>query len=426
MKLYAQPLTQYLHHSLCTTINLSKYNQITQKPTLSTLRNYNQLYYSFKITPITINYISFGIHAIALLSSPQTTSVPEIMTDAESTMQPFTPVRGNYHQGHYTFKHSGVQCVPNSVVSVIYSTIKDVHSWTPDDLDSILYVGDKLYGDMKPSLQRNETHFVVSRLPHTIHVFDTRYVLDTAQEPLPGIINRNGNNETLGILHSLYDAFHISLTTFKACCVTFNCATFAVITTDAAYYVFDSHSRNATGIVDPDGASILLRFTSIQELCEHCYNLALSMNVTINTQFDVTGINVYCEHTAQVIQTTHAPITTTQSTQAETLVKTIYPSVSTIIHQTDAVQVVETILSISHYLPLTAEDKIRLCTILGIQTKQTKSTIPHYTCLQISAPLKTRAITSDGNCFFRCISYAISNSEKYHHQVRTRHQSYTN
>ncbi len=67
---------------------------------------------------------------------------------------------------------------------------------------------------------------------------------------------------------------------------------FAVIAEDGIYYVFDSHSRNVHGSQVQDGTSIMMRAVSWHGVYRYCLNLAQSMNLSVNEQFEITGVNL--------------------------------------------------------------------------------------------------------------------------------------
>ena len=59
-----------------------------------------------------------------------------------------TCVQGNFHQGdHREFqaRSVGKQCVANSIIAIIYSTVLPLKNWEAKNLDSILRSGDRLY-----------------------------------------------------------------------------------------------------------------------------------------------------------------------------------------------------------------------------------------------------------------------------------------
>ena len=55
-------------------------------------------------------------------------------------------MQGTFHQGNPRFgETAGLQCVCNSLMSIVWSSIKQISYWRPQDLDNILINGDILY-----------------------------------------------------------------------------------------------------------------------------------------------------------------------------------------------------------------------------------------------------------------------------------------
>ena len=59
-------------------------------------------------------------------------------------------VKGNFSQNSIIFDgiEIGLQCVPNSVMSLIYNTLKPSHLWEAEDLDKVLQSGNILYNSI--------------------------------------------------------------------------------------------------------------------------------------------------------------------------------------------------------------------------------------------------------------------------------------
>uniref|UniRef100_UPI00358F4C43 uncharacterized protein n=1 Tax=Myxine glutinosa TaxID=7769 RepID=UPI00358F4C43 len=74
------------------------------------------------------------------------------------------------------------------------------------------------------------------------------------------------------------------------------------------FYVFDPHSRGRHGTRVPDGTSVLIKYTSLSEVHEHCQKLAASMSVSCeNCQFEVTGMDVDVRNEQSGAQQTTVP-----------------------------------------------------------------------------------------------------------------------
>ena len=59
-------------------------------------------------------------------------------------------VKGNFSRSSIIFDGIGIglQCVPNSVMSLIYNTLKPSHLWEAEDLDKVLQSGNILYNSI--------------------------------------------------------------------------------------------------------------------------------------------------------------------------------------------------------------------------------------------------------------------------------------
>ena len=58
-------------------------------------------------------------------------------------------IQGSHHQGHVRYGRSAVmQCTSNAYLAIIFSTIKNIHTWKPFDLDYILEHGDRVFKDV--------------------------------------------------------------------------------------------------------------------------------------------------------------------------------------------------------------------------------------------------------------------------------------
>uniref|UniRef100_UPI00358FEAD2 uncharacterized protein n=1 Tax=Myxine glutinosa TaxID=7769 RepID=UPI00358FEAD2 len=322
----------------------------------------------------------------------------------ESTSEVFIPVgekryktiEGSFHQGHPQFlEDRGQQCVANCCVFVLFDKIKDASSWETPDLDIVLQTGNTLYRFIQSSLTIPHRFLLVSELPEVVKLFDRNFLLKRG-ESLVGLLNDSTNVAVdIPFLMPLNDALKTALEQYHSCFVNFALTTFAVLKKEHLFCVFDSHSRSSTGTPVCDGRSILMKYTSLQEVYEHCLRLAASMNIAENTQFEVTGMDavVACEDTVDTVRRS-AP------------------------NEIDDVSIVKIDSTQYSFHPLTTEVCTNLCAKLGLgkicpqYSSQTNGTAT------IGDPCKTKAIKMDGNCFFRALSYSISGTEEYHRKIR--------
>ncbi|XP_026113678.1 uncharacterized protein LOC113092313 [Carassius auratus] len=83
-------------------------------------------------------------------------------------------VRGSFHQGDARFGwNRNRQCAVNSITAVMVSVLKDVLTWTTEDLNAVLFHGDELYTSMRLQGQINDRtglgHIFCCRTATTTH-----------------------------------------------------------------------------------------------------------------------------------------------------------------------------------------------------------------------------------------------------------------
>lgn len=67
---------------------------------------------------------------------------------------------------------------------------------------------------------------------------------------------------------------------------------FMIMKHDQGLYIFDSHSRNGFGLIDPNGNSLLMQLRYINHLYEYCCIMVHSV-VPESQWFEVTNVNVH-------------------------------------------------------------------------------------------------------------------------------------
>ncbi|XP_069136358.1 uncharacterized protein [Argopecten irradians] len=206
-------------------------------------------------------------------------------------------IQGNFHQGHHRFsENAGKQCVLNSLSALLYSREKNMSLWTAVDLDHTLIKGDEIYGYLRQSSTMNYDYLSIPDIPRQIEYNEKMFKIEF-QESLSGTF---GNVEDLDHFQfvTLFEALQIALDqeNVHGAFITFKGNTFIVVKQTAGYFVFDSHSRNRSGLQISDGSSILKFLHSVQEVYCHCINLARSMNHSPQDMFEVTAASVEHHH----------------------------------------------------------------------------------------------------------------------------------
>ena len=139
------------------------------------------------------------------------------------------------------------------------------NQWTPDSIDSVLRSGDALYTHtVNTHFEGNHTRvFSHDEIPKSVHVLDNIYS-PTNLETYYGVVGIAGDNAVGGlhVMIALQQSFSFSPTVLA----TFNSETVAMLFSDLAYFIFDSHARDGFGNPDPDGAAVLLSFSSLDEM----------------------------------------------------------------------------------------------------------------------------------------------------------------
>ena len=79
----------------------------------------------------------------------------------------------SFHQGSEIFppESIGKQCVPNSIIGVIYHTDKPVNTWSSEDLDMILLNGNDLY----LKIHTHHDYLLISEIPDVVKLNKKTY-----------------------------------------------------------------------------------------------------------------------------------------------------------------------------------------------------------------------------------------------------------
>ncbi|XP_055088458.1 uncharacterized protein LOC117393626, partial [Periophthalmus magnuspinnatus] len=176
-------------------------------------------------------------------------------------------VRGSFHQGDFRFEYAGVQCMAIALVALAKHSVCNVFSWDQRQLDLVLNLGDALYTDRR---NRGLTHgrdlLIASDLPRE-SVIDGQQFSFSFSQPVNGAANVV-EHEFIeeGAWVTLDGGLEQMLGQYDTCLMTLCGAACAVIKDNGRYAVVDSHSRSAEGLVDPDGKSVVMYFSHIDEL----------------------------------------------------------------------------------------------------------------------------------------------------------------
>ena len=102
-------------------------------------------------------------------------------------------IRGSFHQGDRRFGYNrNRQCALNSLTALMMSKLKNVLTWTRDDLDAVLLHGDQLYTSMRRLGKINDPtrrgYIAVAELP-TMQTFCNTHFSMTHLNPTVGMLD---------------------------------------------------------------------------------------------------------------------------------------------------------------------------------------------------------------------------------------------
>ena len=187
-------------------------------------------------------------------------------------------VLGSFNQAdEELFGHTaGTQCSVNCLYAIFWSNFRQVNLWKTTDLDRILIEGDKLYKQL--DINR---HLSVDEMPHFIEI--------------DGVITDfNFLNFTNGEAKLISDYPFLQIPLSRSENLDFNALmiinsfTIAIMSRPQGYFIFDSHSRNELGLLDPsNGKSCLLKFDNIFELEKYVQFFYLQQMEKESTYFEI-------------------------------------------------------------------------------------------------------------------------------------------
>ena len=171
----------------------------------------------------------------------------------------------------HTFQKMGFQCIPNSIVSLIYHINKNCELWKLEDTENILHSGNILYKSIGI-----RTTLLVSDVPQYIKLYNFIYHINE-QNSVIGDISKE-DKEFNNVPFKKVEAI---IVTHKFCVLIKGESAVSIIHSKNNFHVFDSHNRNKYGWPDINGGSVLLKFSNFNSLSIYIYKLSQSLNTTL-------------------------------------------------------------------------------------------------------------------------------------------------
>ena len=236
---------------------------------------------------------------------------------------------GNFHQNDRQFSDQtrGFQCTCNALCMLSYNTacpeIKD-----SSNLDKILCEGDNLYLDVTNRL-KEQLRFIhpllsLDELPDDFEIEIGKFTLEKDLVVSGYLVDTQENSG----LPSLHCALQSNLSSSRSCLLTIGAVCSAVFKRNDLYMFFDSHSHGENGLSSVDGRSILIAFSSLDDLVGYMYAFYDSMRIDMSLQFDLLPVRIR-KHTSeqefagQNLNTMETPEGATESISVECIAESV-------------------------------------------------------------------------------------------------------
>ena len=156
-------------------------------------------------------------------------------------------------------------------------------------------------------------------------------------------------------------------------------------------------------------------------------NLKSSMNLTQNSQFEITGINVTIPLSENILQNKKHIEKESTTEYADEFIDDVedVSNISELDNSSEKIPnddysddevVISNVVSNSMlFFPLTSEHRNELSDYIGLPRDNSDNIVSESI---LNAPKSTKKITGDGNCFFRSLCYSLTLSEDSHRKVR--------
>ncbi|XP_061191743.1 uncharacterized protein LOC133199982 [Saccostrea echinata] len=330
-------------------------------------------------------------------------------------------VQGSFHQGDPMFLgNAGTQCVPNCLAGLSYHKVKNSKYWNTMDMNKILVTGDELYTYLQRSSAINNRYLLVQELPHFFECFDRSFEFRTNETLSSVILPGNGFNFAEFGAYSLDEALGIALAETDGCFVCFGGSTLLIGKSGDSFFSFDSHSRSLRGLLSVRGKSSRVLFQNVAQVHLHIHSLAISMGYSRDVECNVTG--VHCK----VDDILDARINAKQTREhvdyfvEETTDNSFSQKESSTECENDELAFVSIECEQFFYVPIDSVMKRDLCQDLNIPLICSGNGVDTYCSgKKLDKPSSQQEILGDGNCFFRAVSFSLTNSEDYHYVIRS-------
>ena len=321
----------------------------------------------------------------------------------------FHSVQGSFHQADILFEeNAGTQCVANCLAALSYHRLRNAKYWTSTDMNRILMTGDELYTFLQRSSLIRDRYLLVEELPELFECFNRSYEFHANDEFTSVILPNDRLNYAEFNALPLDEALQVALADTDGCFVCFGGNTMLIGKADNHFFTFDPHARTVQGMQSNTGKSTRVLYENLNQLFEHIQSLALSMGYSQDVECNLTG--VHCRMNFIANPTDLAGDVENEfecSISVETTDEFVHDDVTFVCHEQTQFT----------FMPLSVNLKKHVCNKLNVPYMENSGYI-HCTQHDLSKPDTEKEIVGDGNCFFRAISFSLTNSEEYYHVLR--------
>ncbi|CAG2240196.1 unnamed protein product [Mytilus edulis] len=170
------------------------------------------------------------------------------------------------HQGQIVSNSAGFQCTAIALDALITVCTVNPAFFTPDTIDYIVLNGHQMHHQLISQSNNPTPRFLRHwELPHYVQQNNESIEIHRHENILNGVVGMDSNFPftTVSIEEALPMAFSIS--NYFIC--TFGDITIAIFRLDRSeqWFIFDSHSRNSTGITNPFGTATIIELSNYEQ-----------------------------------------------------------------------------------------------------------------------------------------------------------------
>lgn len=332
-------------------------------------------------------------------------------------------VQGSFHQGDPLFgETAGTQCVANCLAGLAYDIVKCAIIWQTSDINKVLVTGDELYTYLQHSSSITNRYLLVDELPQYFECYSKtfEFKVKLAVSSLISLSDEEPCYEDSNAF-PLFEALQMVLAGTSGCFVCFGGNTLLVGRTRKGFYIFDSHSRCYRGYLSVNGKSTRILLRSVHDVYLHLVSLAVSMGFSRTVECELTGVLCSLKHftTAEVDEETlknsrQGVLFASQVEEAfgafdNSMLDDLMSDQSEVIQTNDVIFMGEEVTQ-HDFIPLSVQKQRELCKELGLP--YSLNGCEHAVSVKnMDKPSHCKEIEQDGNCFFRAISFSLTNSE---------------